>query len=155
MLYPADMPARTIAIYAPRDHEITGRPDQVAMVLRVAHAQGRLLTDPRMIRNSLRVLPGGQVSVQARLLTAEPVKPEGVTWAKGLTVGAAVAVALLGLWVILVYAVRAIAHDVAALVDGWNVAAIFLVGLVLLWAVRSVRTRHVCRGMHCDDCPGR
>jgi hypothetical protein len=146
------MRARTIAVYEPRDHEITGSPDQVAMVLRVAHAQGRLLTDPDLIRNSLRVLPAGRVSVQARLLTAKPVKPSGIGWAKALTIGTAVALTLFGVWLALIYAVRAVAHDVAGLVHARSLGVLVLVGLVLLWAFHSIRSGHACRGIHCDGC---
>jgi hypothetical protein len=152
LLYPAVMRARTIAVYEPRDHEITGSPDQVAMVLRVAHAQDRLRTPPEMIRRSLRTLPDGRVSVQARLMTATPVKPSSVTWARGLTIGAVVAVVSLGLWLAAFYAVRAVAHSVAVMVGNWSVGVLVMVGLVLLWAFHSVRSGHACRGMHCDGC---
>jgi hypothetical protein len=146
-------------VYEPREHQITGYPDEVASALRLARVQERLLSDPAIIRNTVVRHPDGRVSVQARMLTAHPVpsrwarfwEGSGGALAVALGIGTACSAFLGSLILAGYYALTGMWHAVAALHLGPMFAAVLLAGPIL-WIIRVVIFRPACPGLHCGGC---
>jgi hypothetical protein len=146
-------------VYEPREHQITGYPDEVASALRLARVQERLLSDPAIIRNTVVRHPDGRVSVQARMLTAQApprrTHPVAREVTRSLVLAslfvAASAVVMAGV----VYALLTLLRHAIAAVHWGPVLTGALVVLLILWIIRVVTSGHACRGIHCDGCSRR
>jgi hypothetical protein len=154
--------SRIVAVHEPRLHELTGHPEQVANVLRLAHAQGRLSPgELQAVRASVVRHPDGRVSLQARLLSPGPQRSRwesfwdgaGGAWVAALGIGLAGAAGLLGLLLAVQYALAALVHASAPYRPLLLPVLVVLAVLGLL--ARLGRRR--CPGVtvHCGDCPGK
>jgi hypothetical protein len=140
----------------PRREPIVGYPEEVAMVLRMRHQMGRLLTRPEDI--SIRPLPNGKVVTTVTLLvpaTRRPARPvlaprkqdsTAAALGKGLLFGAGL---LLVSAALVVGAIWAVVASVGLPAIVGTVTVIAIAGLLLSGTGKSA-----CAGIvqHCGGC---